>query len=157
MLYPQLVVYETDRLLAAALRPLAEARRWTLHEPRRAAACLRRLRRTRPSVLVIKIGPDVRRELKLLERAKWLNPEAAVVAVGDSPDRSWATMAWHLGANFVLQPPCPYHLLPAVVTQLMERAVSRCHAPGSTRTAAVSDEAAATSIESDENHGQEES
>ncbi len=56
MQYPQMLVYETDGLLAAMLRETAKARRWTLREPRKPDSCLRLLRSICPSVLVLKIA-----------------------------------------------------------------------------------------------------
>lgn len=125
MLYPQLLVYETDGLLAASLRPLAEERRWALREPRQLGACLRLLRRPHPAVLVLKIGADVIREMSLLERVRWLRPEAATVVVGDVENGALALLAWHFGAGYVLVPPQPRFLLPAVIVSLMEHSVSR--------------------------------
>src|SRR5438309_947937 len=56
MQYPQILVYETDGLLAAMLREMAKAKRWALREPRKPASCLRLLQSLCPSVLVIKMG-----------------------------------------------------------------------------------------------------
>jgi hypothetical protein len=56
MQYPQIVVYETDGLLAAMLRETAKTKRWALREPRKPASCLRLLQSLCPSVLVIKMA-----------------------------------------------------------------------------------------------------
>jgi len=56
MQYPQILVYETDGLLAAMLREMAKAKRWALREPRKPASCLRLLQSLCPSVLVIKMA-----------------------------------------------------------------------------------------------------
>jgi hypothetical protein len=56
MQYPQILVYETDGLLAAMLRETAKAKRWALREPRKPDSCLRLLRSLCPSVLVLKIS-----------------------------------------------------------------------------------------------------
>jgi len=56
MQYPQILVYETDGLLAAMLRETAKAKRWALREPRKAESCLRLLRGLCPSVLVLKMA-----------------------------------------------------------------------------------------------------
>jgi hypothetical protein len=56
MQYPQILVYETDGLLAAMLGEMAKAKRWALREPRKPASCLRLLQSLCPSVLVIKMA-----------------------------------------------------------------------------------------------------
>ena len=56
MQYPQVLVYETDGLLAAMLRATAKEKRWALREPRKVASCLRLLGSLCPSVLVIKMA-----------------------------------------------------------------------------------------------------
>lgn len=125
MHYPQLLVYEGDRLIAGTLRPLADERKWVLREPRQAGTCLRLLRRARPAVLVVKIGTDVVRELALVERVHWLRPEAFTVVVGEVDNPQLAGLAWHLGASYALLPPQPRGLLVPVVISLMERAVEQ--------------------------------
>ena len=110
MRYPQLLVYETDGLLASTLRPLAENRKWILREPRQTAACLRLLRRAHPAVLVIKVGTDMSREMNLLERIRWLRPEAFTVVVLGAANPPVAALAWHAGATYVLAPPQPRKL-----------------------------------------------
>ena len=56
MQYPQILVYETDGLLAAMLRETAKEKRWALREPRKRESCLRLIRTLCPSVLVLKIA-----------------------------------------------------------------------------------------------------
>jgi hypothetical protein len=125
VLYPRILVYEGDGALARLLRPLAEARRWSLREPRRPEACLALLRRGDPGVLVLKLGQDVVRELGLLERVHWLHPNAASLVVADVEDASLDNLAWELGAACVWTAPRPRDLLPAIVAGLMEAAISR--------------------------------
>jgi DNA-binding response OmpR family regulator len=137
MLYPQLVIYESDRLTAAALGPLAEARRWALREPRRLSSCLRLLQRLHPSVLVIKTGADLGREMALLQRAREVAPDAPVVVIVGGTEPGGGGLAWHLGASYVLLPPQPRSLLPAVVAQLMERAIERRRGAGWPRPGAA--------------------
>lgn len=125
MLYPQLLVFETDGLLAALLRPLAEERRWLLREPRRADSCVRLLRRGHPAVLVLRLGSDVLQGLSLLERVTLLCPDAQVIVVGDTDNPELAGLAWHLGARYVLLPPQPRSRLAAVVAGLMDAAIAQ--------------------------------
>src|SRR5262249_47978659 len=56
MQYPQILVYETDGLLAGMLRETAKAKRWALREPRKRESCQRLLRSLCPSVLVLKMA-----------------------------------------------------------------------------------------------------
>ena len=122
MRYPQILVYESDGLLAQTLKPLARDRKWALREPRRPESCLRLLRRGSPGVLVLKVGRDVVAELELLERVGWLFPDTAAVVVGDRDDPALVGLAWDLGAGYVLFPPRPRDLLPEVVAGLMQGA-----------------------------------
>jgi DNA-binding response OmpR family regulator len=119
--HPQVLVCESDGRLAALLRELADQRRWLLREPRHLEVCLRLLRRGGPSVLVLKVGRDLERDLTLLERVAWLRPDAGIVVVGDTDHAVLAGLAWDLGADFVLLPPMPRELLPDLVAGLMRR------------------------------------
>lgn len=119
MRYPQVLVYETDGLLAELLRRSHPSRWGSLREPRRPEACLRLLRRGGPSVLVLKLGRDLERELKLLEQVSRLHPDTAVVVVGDLDQSQLAGLAWDLGAAYVLFPPVPRTLLPDLVAGLL--------------------------------------
>lgn len=125
MRYPQLLVYESDGLLAGMLRPLAEERKWVLREPRQTAACLRLLRRAHPAVLVIKVGTDSAGEMNLLERVRWLRPEAFTVVVLEPANPAVAALAWHAGATYVVAPPQPRTTLPELISSLMENAIER--------------------------------
>jgi hypothetical protein len=121
MHHPQLLIWEGDGRLAAALRPLAEERRWVLREPRQAGALLRLLRRG-PAVVVLKAGRDLDREFALLERITWLVPDAAAVVVADGEYARLSGLAWDLGAAYVLVPPLVRERLPEVVAGLMPKA-----------------------------------
>jgi hypothetical protein len=119
MRYPQVVVYETDGRLAALLRPLAEERRWALREPRHPGACRRLLAGLVPTVLVVKVGRDLERELALLEEVSWTTPEVPTVLVGDPDHARLAGLAWDLAAACVLLLPWAREVLPEVVAGLM--------------------------------------
>jgi hypothetical protein len=126
MRYPQVLVYEHDGSLALLLRRLAEggedARRphWYVHEPRTPKACFQLLARGDPAVLVLKVGRDLESELALLERVSWLFPDAATVVVGEYENPVAATLAWDLGAAFVLAPPVLREMLPEIVVGLLQ-------------------------------------
>jgi hypothetical protein len=123
---PQLLIYEPHPpRLADLLSAAAKARGWWLRQVNQPAACLRVLREASPTVLVLRLGADLVRELTLLERASWLCPDAAVVAVGDVPDPALAGLAWDLGAAFVLFPPQARELLPDIVAGFLQLSPAR--------------------------------
>jgi DNA-binding NtrC family response regulator len=119
MQHAQVVVFENDGKLAAGLSDLSAHQGFRLREVRQEKACLNLLRRAGPGVLVLKVGRDLERELRLLERATWLFPETAVIVVGDSHYPGLAALAWDLGARFVLFPPQPLELLPELVRSFL--------------------------------------
>jgi hypothetical protein len=119
MHHPQLLIFEHDGKLAAQLRPLAEARRWVVREPRQVGACLRLLWRGGPGVLVLMLGRDLERAFALLERVSWLSPDTGRVVIGESEHAWLAGLAWDLGADFVLVPPLGHEMLTEVVAGLM--------------------------------------
>jgi len=149
MQYPQILVYETDGLLATMFREMAKANRWALREPQKTETCLRLLREFCPSVLVLKIGSYTKREaglplleeeerrragdrekeqvhsLELLARVHEHYPETAIVAVGDAEDAGLAGAAWDFGASYVLMPPLSRQLLPDIVTGLMDMTIAK--------------------------------
>ena len=136
MRHPRVLVYETDGRLAVLLRPLAEQRRWVLHEPRRWRTCCDLLRPGGPSVFVLRINweglldpPPADRDTRqrvaelvnrftMLERVAWLFPDAAVVVVGDADHAALADLAWDLGASYVLTAGVRERL-PGLVADLM--------------------------------------
>jgi DNA-binding NtrC family response regulator len=122
MRFPRIVVYETDGMLARALRPLAKESRWLLREPRRPESCLRALGNDGPVVVVLKIGGDLVRELELLEAISHQHPEARVVVVADDSNPALAMVAWDLGASDVVTPLTATRLLASVVTGFMSPA-----------------------------------
>jgi DNA-binding NarL/FixJ family response regulator len=117
--HPQILVYQADARVTALLEPVAEAARWRLRKPSDLAECLEMLPRGGPSVLVIRLGRDLEGELVTLERVCRLFPDAAVVVVGEADQAALASLAWDLGARFVLFPPMSAELLAGVVTGLM--------------------------------------
>jgi hypothetical protein len=117
---PQVVVFEPDGRLVAQVRPLVEARRWLPREAKTPDAVLKLLARGGPTVLLLRIGRDLERELGLLERATWLYPAAAVIVVGDSDHAVLAGLAWDLGARAVLIPAPEREGLQEIVAGLMQ-------------------------------------
>ena len=121
MHYPQLLVYETDRRLAALLQRLADKNNWLLREPRQPSAVLRLLDRGGPGVFLLRLSRDLERELALLEQLTWLHPDAAAVLVLDSELRGLSGVAWDLGVRCVLHPPHSRERLEEIVLRLMEQ------------------------------------
>jgi DNA-binding NarL/FixJ family response regulator len=124
MRFPQVLVYESDGLLAARLREAGPGPAWSLREPRRPESCLRLLRRGGPAVLVLKVGRDLVRELALLQQVTWLFPDTATVVVTDSDEAALTGLAWDLGASYVVSPPLSRQLLPDLVAGLLRPAAA---------------------------------
>jgi hypothetical protein len=82
-------------------------------------ACLRLLGTGGPSVVLVKLGKDLVRELTLLDRVTWLFPDAAAVVVSDAENPQLAGLAWDLGASFVLFAPLRRQELLALVAGLL--------------------------------------
>jgi hypothetical protein len=134
--YPQILVYETDGVLAATLREKAKAQRWALREPRKSTSCLRLLRGLSPSVLILKMGIssgslDSQDSWELLANVHERFPDAKTVVVGDTEDIALTNLAWDLGASYVLPPAQCRTLLPDIVVSLMQEVFDKCK----TRTA----------------------
>src|SRR6266568_7279935 len=149
MQFPQILVYESDGLLAAMLRETAKTKRWALREARKPESCWRLLQTLCPTVLVLKIATHAKREaglpvkeedeqqraadrekeqvqsLELLAGVHETLPETAVVAVGDAEDASLESLAWDFGASYVLMPPQSRQMLPDIVVGLLEEAVAK--------------------------------
>jgi hypothetical protein len=115
----QVLVCETDGLLAAALRERVQARGWRLSEVRHLRACLGLLPPGGDSVFVLRAGRDLIREMTLLEEAFHRFPDTAVVVVCDADNPALASLTWDLGARFVLHPPQVRELLADVVESLL--------------------------------------
>ena len=118
---PQLLIYETDRRLAAVLQSLADKHKWLLREPRQLSAVLRLLDRGGPGVLLLRLSRDQERELGLLEQVTWQYPDTAVVLVVSGEQMGLAGLAWDLGARWVLPPPHSRERLTEIVAGLMRQ------------------------------------
>src|SRR4051794_31375558 len=98
----QAIIYESDGRLAGLLRECAVARGWVLREVSQLAACRSLAQTGRGSVVVLKLGRDLERELDLLAELTLLLPEVPVIVVGDLDNPPLAGLAWDLGARFAL-------------------------------------------------------
>ena len=130
MNYPQLLIYETDRRLAALLQRVADKNNWLLREPRQPSAVLRLLERGGPGVLLLRLSRDLEREMALLEQVSWLHPDAAAVLIADNEQRGLSALAWDLGARAVLLPPHTRERLEEIVLGLMQQYQSAVPARG---------------------------
>ncbi len=125
MRHPQIVIFESDGLLAKLLAPTVAERRWLLRESRQVPACLNLLREGGPSLLVLKLGRNLIRELALLDRARTLLPDVPVIVVGDTVDAGLLAVVYELGALYVLLPPEPRTSLIALATQALTATIER--------------------------------
>ncbi len=125
MKHPQIVIVETDGLLARLLEPLAKERRWLLRESRQAPACLNLLREGGPSLLVLKLGRNLIHELTLLDRVNVLLPDVPVIVVADSADGALQSLIYDLGALYVLAPPEPRPDLIGLAAQALQATIER--------------------------------
>jgi hypothetical protein len=148
MRYPQLVVFEHDGRLAWLLKDICATQRWSLKETRQVEGCLRLLRTGGPAILITRIAgktnkeqpaeetereqKDLERSFVLIDRAHWLRPDAAIVAVSELEDAALTALAWDLGASYVLAPPQLVGALPELIGHMMTAMVrvAHCEAPG---------------------------
>jgi hypothetical protein len=131
MRYPQIVVYEKDTSLTEVLRPIADEESWLILQSRKPSVCLKWLRDSRSTVLFVKFETDLVEELQLILDAHKVEPDAAIVVVSeiklDSQEQrmNLTTLAYDLGASFVLFPPLSQALLEDVVSGLMSAVSQR--------------------------------
>jgi hypothetical protein len=125
MKHPQIVIFESDGLLARLLTPVAVECRWLLRESRQLPACLNLLREGGPSLLVLKLGRNLIRELSLLDRARALLPDVPAIVVADTVDAGLITVVYDLGALYVLLPPEPRQNLVPLATQALRATIVR--------------------------------
>jgi DNA-binding NtrC family response regulator len=124
MHHPQVVVFETDGLLARHLGEITERHRWLVRESRQHPACFNLLRRGGPSVLVVKLGRDLVREMSLVGEVTRELPDVPVVVVNDSGDTRVSELAYDLGTTFVVAPPVSRQWLGSVVEQCMNAVIA---------------------------------
>jgi DNA-binding response OmpR family regulator len=135
MHHPQIVVYESDGVLAGQIGDLARDSRWIVREARHSDACLAFLGEARPAVLLLKLGNKPIGELDLLARLQARCPECPVVLVSDmkSDGAAITGIGYDLGARYVMLPPISRSGLEDVVAGLMAATIRRCFpvSPGS--------------------------
>ena len=119
MQFPQLLVFEADGRLTSALQSLAEELGLTPRQVQQSEACHRALRRGGPNVLLLRAGRDLDREFALLDHVTWTMPETRVLVVLDQDDARLRSLAWDLGAAYVLSLSRSRDLLPDVIRAMV--------------------------------------
>src|SRR5262245_64614729 len=131
MKLPQVVVYESDGMLAGQVRRLAEDNAWLVRESRQPDACLNLLSEVRPSVLLLKIERELLDGLTLLSQVAERAPDCPVVLVSDvkmegaEQRAQLSALAFDLGARFVLFPPLQQPVIEDLVAGLLGAAIRR--------------------------------
>lgn len=131
MKHPQIVVFETDGWLAAQVKRLAAENGWLVREVRDESACIALLRDGRPSVLVLKLEKDLLEGLTLLTDCRANAPDCPVVLVSDvkmdgaAQRMQLMTLAFDLGARYVLFPPLQQPIIEDLVAGFMAATIQR--------------------------------
>jgi DNA-binding response OmpR family regulator len=115
MRFPQLIIFEADGRLTALLQALAEELGLSPRQVQQSEACRRALRRGGPNVLLLRAGRDLDREFALLDQVSRATPETRIVVVLDQDDARLRSLAWDLGAAYVLPLTRARDLLPDLV------------------------------------------
>lgn len=120
MRFAQVIAYGADGQLAELLREVTQQRGAWLRPVSRPATCLGLLRKNPASIVVLKLGTDLEKELALLQRCSEQFPAAATLVVGHTEHPPLAALAWDLGARFVLFPPQPSARLRDLLVGLLQ-------------------------------------
>jgi DNA-binding NtrC family response regulator len=125
MRYPQIVLFETDSQIARQFEELVQDRGWLVRESRQAPACLGLLRAGGPSVLIVKLGRNLLRELSFVDEVHACLPDVPVVVIGDAEDPGLMALAYELGAAYVLFPPANRNQLVEIARDFLLAAIER--------------------------------
>ena len=104
MRHAQIVTYGVEGKLLDKVREWAESARVKLRPLRHPASCPTTLQREGASVVLLKTGRDLEKELALLEQISTHYPEIPTIVLGDDDHPPLAALAWDLGAACVLMP-----------------------------------------------------
>ena len=119
MQFPQILVFEADGRLTAALQSLAEELGLIPRQVQQSEACRRALGKGGPNVLLLRAGRDLDREFALLDNVTRTMPETRVLVVLDQDDARLRSLAWDLGAAYVLPLSRSRDLLPDVIRAMV--------------------------------------
>lgn len=135
MKYPQVIVYESDGTIAGQIRRLAAENQWLVRESRHDVACLALLAEDRPSVVVLKLEKDLVEGLTLLTQIVAQSPDSPVILVSDvkmdgaAQRVQLSTLAFDLGARYVLFPPLQQPVIEDLVAGFMAATIQRVVGP----------------------------
>jgi DNA-binding NarL/FixJ family response regulator len=115
----QVVTYGIEGKLAERLRELAETHRLALRETSLLSACRNMVQSSPPSLLILRLGSHLERELALLEQVHACLPKTAVIVLGEADNPVLAGLVWELGATFALFPPAPMEQIVEVILRLL--------------------------------------
>lgn len=104
MRHAQIVTFGLEARLVDRLRLWAEGRGLWLRPTQHLKPCLNLLAKSTASVLILRLGRDLEKELYLLERISTWFPAIASIAVAPDDNPPLANLAWDLGAACVLLP-----------------------------------------------------
>lgn len=138
MVFPQILVIQTDGLLAQQLRPLCQDQHWSLRELRQLDACISLVRKNPATLLVLQLGQDLLQECAILEQIGRVFPAIPVVVVAEIRSPALEGLVWDLGASYVFFPPQSLEDLPEVVSGLLHSALASWTFGTVTRPAAPS-------------------
>lgn len=120
MKHPRLLLFDADARTSATLAAFARERSWAFREPGRLSS-LARLALTRtPTVVVLRVGRDLERELTALDRITASPTPPATVVLLDSDHPHLAALAWDLDADWVVPARQAHESLTDVVAGLMD-------------------------------------
>ncbi len=131
MKHPQVAIYESDGFLASQVRRLASENGWLVRESRHTEACLALLNDGRPSVLLLKLEKDLVDGLSLLTQVTEQAPDCPVLLVSDvkmdgaAQRVQLSTLAFDLGARYILYPPLQQSVIEDLVAGFMAATVKR--------------------------------
>ncbi len=115
----QVLTYNVEGVILERLRELAAEHRFWLRETSQFSACESAVRSAPPTVLVLRLGRQLERDLALVEQVHACLPRTAVIVIGDVDIPVLAGLAWELGASCVLFPPSPVEKISEVLARLL--------------------------------------
>ena len=125
----QLLVFGLEDRLAEVLQELAQARSLWMRPVRHVKTCLHLLRRGGPTILVLRLGANLEKELALLDQVTYLFPRTKTVVVGSSNNPQLAGLAWDLGAAYALFPPQPIESIRDIVMGFLHEPPTTAQVP----------------------------
>ena len=117
----QVLAYRIEGVLADRLRELAQTHRFWLREVSQFSACQNLVQSGSASVLVVRLGSHLEKELALVEQAHACLPQMAVIAIGEADNPVLEGLVWELGATFALFPPTPGEMINEVIVGLLRK------------------------------------